>query len=202
MLSISCKKKVSSTVLKGVVFSSVEAGVVSDAKVIFFIKSLANNSFSSSYNLKEEQTVSGDGVFSFSFIKTSSDIEYKLVISKSNYQSQEILINPTSVSSGADKEVQVNIVPLGSVAFRIKSGAGSSSLDELLFTFNNQLKSGASIINQLYLGNQIDTIIEVEVIAERYNQISYVLKRNGSYYNIKDSVFCNKGLTVQKDIIY
>lgn len=198
----SCKKKVSETVVKGVVYSSVESSVVSGAHVKFYIKKLSSNSFSSSFDLHEDLVVSSDGQFKFSFLKTSSDVEYKIEVISPSYRSGEVVINPSNIDAGEENVKDQYIVPFGSVSFRLKSGVNSNSTDELLFNFKNELESGESFLSLLFLGNQIDTMLVTDVVAEKYNKFNYIIKRNGVLYNINDSVFCEKGNTKQKDIVY
>lgn len=198
----SCKKKVSETVVKGVVYSSVESSVVSGAHVKFYIKKLSSNSFSSSFDLHEDLVVSSDGQFKFSFLKTSSDVEYKIEVISPSYRSGEVVINPSNIDAGEENVKDQYIVPFGSVSFRLKSGVNSNSTDELLFNFKNELESGESFLSLLFLGNQIDTMLVTDVVAEKYNKFNYIIKRNGMLYNINDSVFCGKGNTTQKDIVY
>lgn len=202
ILFASCKKKVSATVVKGGVYSSVESSVVSGAHVKFYIKKLSDNSFSSSFDLHEDLIVSSDGQFKFSFLKSSSDVEYKIVVSSPFYKSEEVVINPSNIDAGEENVKDQYIIPFGSVSFRLKSGVNSNSTDELLFNFNNELGSGESFLSLLFLGNQIDTMLVTDVVAEKYNKFNYIIKRNGILYNVNDSVFCGKGNTKQKDLVY
>lgn len=199
---ISCKKKSVNTSIKGSVSSLSETKPIEGANVKFYIKKLGANAYSSAFKLEEEQVVSSDGTFKFSFLKSSSDIEYKLYVSGSNYQTTELLINPSSIQGGEENRRNVTLLALGSLTFKLKSGTFSNPADEFLFNFKNELETGTSFLNQLYLGDQIDTVLNTPIIAEKYHRFNYILKRNGSYYTIDDSVFCTKGNNVQKEIRY
>jgi hypothetical protein len=201
-LIVSCKKKVSETTLVGEVYSGIEGEFVNGANVKFFIRSLANNSFSNNFKLEDELNVASDGKFSFSFLKTSSDVEYKLAISNAGYRFKEVVINPSSIVAGEGNELDQNLIPVGVVSFHISSGSNSNNTDEFLFNFNNELEGGESFVNRLWLGNQVDTVLSAELIAERYNKFTYILKRNGMYLTVGDSVFCSKGNSIQKNIVY
>ena len=154
------------------------------------------------FKLEDELTVSSSGQFSFSFLKTSSDIEYKLVVSGVGYKSTESIMTPGSIVAGEENKVNQNLVPFGVVVFKLKSGSNSTTTDEFLFNFKNDLEGGESYVNQFYLGSSVDTMLKTEVIAEKYNKFNYILKRNGMLLNVSDSVFCSKGNTTPKNIIY
>lgn len=197
-----CKKKVAETIITGRVYSDVESLPVQGANVKFYISVLSNNSFSSSYELDGEVNTGSNGTFSFPFLKTSSDVGYKIRVTDSEYQFIESEINPSDIEAGIENVFDQIIIPVGVANFSIKAGSSSSVNDEFVFNFNNNLLDGDSFINQFFIGNQIDTVLVTDVIAEKYASFSYVVKRNGQYLFVDDSIFCNKGSVVVKEIIY
>jgi len=199
---IGCKKKQTETTISGVISSKIEGALLSNVQVKFYVNSLADNSFSSVFQLKESISTSVSGSYNFLFVKTSSDIEYKIEFIKEGYLFKSILFSPDAIDTGEKNKRDVNLVPIGTVNFNIKSSSNTSSIDEVLFTFNNELESGQSFSNLLFTGGAVDTVFSTIIVAEKFNLFNYVLKRNGQLYSVLDSVFVSKNNSVTTEIIY
>lgn len=202
LINIGCKKNKAATVIKGTVVSNVEGVALNNVDIKFYIKSLNGNSYSNVFELKETVLSTPDGQYEFSFLKTSSDVNYKIDLSKSNYSSKSYLINPDDINTGEININNISLLPIGNLNFNIKSNSNTSSTDEILFTFNNLLDGGSSFSNVIFTGAPTNAVLSSAVIAEKYNVFSYVLKRNGQLFTVVDSVFVPKGTTILKEVFY
>lgn len=188
----SCKKK-DETIIELSVSSFVNSSAIIDADVSFYVNALNNNSFSSSYEFIESGNTNWNGKYSVVVNKTSSDIAYRFVVSKEGFLTNEIEINPSDISAAETNSVKTLIKPLANLSFRLVSGGGATINDQIFFNFNNDSEVGDSFNNLSFSGNQIDTTISTQVIADRYNYYTYVINRNGNYTQFKDSVYCPIG---------
>ena len=197
-----CKKSKKATVINGAVVSNVEGVPLNNAEVKLYVKSLSSNAYTDVFKLKETILTTSDGRYEFSFLKTSSHVNYQINLSKSDYQSKSFLLNPDDINTGKQNLKHFSLLPVGKVEFNIKSNSSTGSTDEILFTFNNELDEKESFSNLLFVGNTIDTVLSTRIIAEKYNHFSYILKRNGQFITVLDSVFVSKGATLVREVIY
>ncbi len=198
---ISCKKE-QLTTLQIQVVSSVTQVPLGVASVAFYSKKVANNAVSNSFDLVKQGNTNGLGKFSVDITKTSSDVAYKFAVNQQHYLSKTLELNPDDIEASNLNELTCLLKPMGTLSFSIKSGINSSPNDELVFNFNNDEEVGESFSNLLFLGNQVDTILTTTIIAEQYNQFTYIIQRNGNYLHVKDSVFCPLGAVVEQPINY
>lgn len=197
LLVFSCKKQ-DETVIKLTVSSFVNSSAIVDADVSFYVKALNNNTYSSSYDFVESGVTEWNGVYSVVVNKTSSDIAYRFVVSKDNYLTKEVEINPSDISASQINSVQMNCKPLAELTFHIVSGVNAQINDQIFFNYNNDSEVGQSFNGLSFFGNQIDTTLMVQVLAEKYNQFTYVLNRNGNYTQFEDSIHCPIGGSIFK----
>jgi hypothetical protein len=197
-----CKKKQTETSITGIISSKIENASLSNVQVEFYVNSLSGNSYSSVFQLKESINTSFSGAYNFSFIKTSSDVEYKIEFIKEGYLFKSILFSPNAISTGEENIRDVSLVPIGEVTFNIKSISNTSNTDELLFTFNNELESGQSFSNLLFTGGSVDSTFSTITVAEKFNLFNYVIRRNGQFYSVLDSVFVSKNNSVTTEVVY
>ncbi len=199
LFTASCKKdKETSIQIQATSFTTKES--LNGAKVAFYIKSVSNNTFSSSYELIEEGYADVSGIYEVQIKKTSSDISYKFIVTKEDYLDKVVELNPASIETADENFIDCAVKPVGQLSFSIKSSGGATLSDELVFSFSNDAEVGSSFVSLFFQGNQIDTTLVTSVLGDQYNKYTYILRRNGSYLQVEDSVFCDRGVLTQKEI--
>lgn len=188
----SCKKD-DETIIQLNVSSFVNGNSIVDGEVSFYIKSLSNNTYSSSFDLVESGLTDWEGKYPVSIIKTSSDIAYQFIVSKEGFLSKTIEVNPANISASEINLIEAQFKPVADLSFRLVSSAGATSSDQIFFTFNNDNEVGTSFNSFSLQGNVVDTTITTQVLADKFNHYTYVINRNGNYTQFEDSVYCPIG---------
>lgn len=197
-----CNKEKNTTYIKGVVESKVENILVNNVVVNFYTKTSSGGAYSNAFNLIDSESTLENGEFNFSFIKSAADIEYKIEFIKTDYITKTVLINPSQVKGGSGYESNVDLLPMANIKFNIRATSNTGNTDQLIFTFNNELELATSYVGVLFTGPMVDTILPSLVIAEKMIPYSYILKRNGQYLSVFDSVLITKGETKLLEVIY
>ena len=188
-----CKKEdqTPELTIQGTIFDNTTQAGVPGVSVRLSEQVVSGGTFSSVFQTISTVTTSSNGSYSFNFPREAASA-YRLEISRENYFSRELDINPDNVSVGSPYSSSLGITPMAWAKFSMVNASPLSAADVATFQYLNASFTCSCCNNEqsTYTGMNVNSSEKCLLEGNFMLRYRYTVNKDTLSLSVIDSAFC------------